>query len=234
MIWRQASTQTIPLIYASSAATYGDGALGYDDDESLLPQLRPLNPYGESKHEFDLWALDQERQGVHPPFWSGLKFFNVYGFGERHKEAMASVVLQAFDQITTTGRMRLFRSHRADVADGHQSRDFILVDDIVDVLLGLADRPIDRGIFNLGTGRARTFLDLARAVFAALGVQEQIDFVDTPLSIRHQYQYFTEARMERLAAAGHGRAFTSLEVGVDRYVGALAHAERIRQEEEIL
>jgi ADP-L-glycero-D-manno-heptose 6-epimerase len=225
-LWRHASRAGIPLVYASSAATYGDGQLGYDDDEAMMPRLRPLNRYGDSKQQFDLWALTEERNGLHPPSWAGLKFFNVYGFGERHKGPMASVVLQAFDQISATSRVRLFKSHRPGVPDGHQSRDFILVDDVVDVLMALVASPVPRGIFNLGTGRARTFLDLAKAVFAALRLPERIEFIDTPEDLRRHYQYFTEARMERLRQAGYLRPFTSLEVGVDRYVGDLQRAAR--------
>lgn len=226
-LWRWTSTHDVPLIYASSAATYGDGSHGYDDDETLIPQLVPLNAYGDSKQQFDVWALEEERQGRHPAHWCGLKFFNVYGFGERHKGPMASVVLQAFDQILATGRLRLFRSHREGIADGHQARDFVFVDDVVDTLLAIIERPARRGIYNLGSGRARTFLDLGRATFAALGLPEQIDFIDTPPDIRAHYQYFTEARMTRLSAAGYVRQTTSLEDGVAQYVAAL-QAWRVR------
>ena len=220
-LWRYTSVAGVPLIYASSAATYGDGSLGYDDDEALIPRLKPLNAYGDSKQQFDIWALDQEGRGVHPPNWCGLKFFNVYGFGERHKGAMASVVLHAFDQIRATGRMRLFKSHREGIADGHQSRDFVFVDDVVGVLQALAVRPVARGIFNLGSGHARTFLDLTRAVFRALNVPERIEFIDTPEDVRRHYQYFTEATMARLQAAGYARVLTTLEDGVSQYVRAL-------------
>ncbi len=220
-VWTWTAANGVPLVYASSAATYGDGRFGYDDDEALIPQLVPLNAYGDSKQEFDVWALAQERQGHAPAHWAGLKFFNVYGFGERHKGPMSSVVLQAFDQIRATGRLRLFRSHRAGIADGHQARDFVFVDDVVDTILALVERPAVRGIFNLGSGKARTFLDLGRATFAALGVPEQIDFVDTPADIRAHYQYFTEATMARLSAAGYQRRTTSLEEGVRQYVKAL-------------
>jgi ADP-L-glycero-D-manno-heptose 6-epimerase len=220
-VWRFAARAGVPLVYASSAATYGAGELGYDDDESLIPRLVPLNAYGDSKQQFDVWALDEEREGRAPAHWCGLKFFNVYGFGERHKGPMSSVVLQAFDQIRATGRLRLFRSHRADVADGHQARDFVFVDDVVDTLRALIERPAERGIFNLGSGTARTFLDLGRATFAALGVDERIEFVDTPPDIRAHYQYFTQATMARLSAAGYVRRTTPLEAGVRQYVGAL-------------
>ncbi|MCC7043000.1 MAG: ADP-glyceromanno-heptose 6-epimerase [Acidobacteria bacterium] len=226
-LWHWSRERDIPFVYASSAATYGDGRYGYDDDESLIPKLVPLNAYGDSKQQFDVWALDQERRGQAPTNWCGLKFFNVYGFGERHKGPMSSVVLQAFDQIRATGRLRLFRSHRDGIADGHQSRDFVFVDDVVDTLLALVERPPARGIFNLGSGRARTFLDLGRATFAAMGRPEQIDFIDTPPDIRAHYQYFTQATMMRLAAAGYVRRTTSLEDGVHQYVAALeAHQVR--------
>lgn len=220
-LWRWTAAHEVPLIYASSAATYGDGRFGYTDDEALIPQLVPLNAYGDSKQQFDIWALDQERQNQAPAHWCGLKFFNVYGFGERHKGPMSSVVLQAFDQIRSTGGLRLFRSHRPDVADGHQARDFVFVDDVVDTLIALVERPATRGIFNLGSGHARTFLDLGRATFAALGVDEQIEFIDTPPDIRAHYQYFTQATMGRLSAAGYVRRTTSLEDGVRQYVAAL-------------
>jgi ADP-L-glycero-D-manno-heptose 6-epimerase len=179
-----------------------------------MPKLKPLNPYGESKLEFDLWALEQERKGLKPPSWSGFKFFNVYGFGERHKGRMATVVLQAFDQIKKSGEVKLFRSHKEGIADGEQRRDFVYVGDVVDVLRFAMDSPIPRGIFNLGTGRARTFLDLVRAVFKELGVPEKIRFIDTPVELRARYQYLTEARMERLRAQGYERPFHSLEDGV--------------------
>lgn len=220
-LWRYATAEGIPLIYASSAATYGDGTLGYDDDESLVRRLKPLNPYGESKRVFDEWALDQERNGSAPPLWSGWKFFNVYGYGEAHKGRMASVVLHAYDQLQTRGAIRLFRSHRADIADGHQARDFVDVRDVNAVLWYALTKPVRRGIRNLGTGRARTFLDLARAVCAAAGQKEAIEFIDTPPALRAQYQYFTEARMQRLRAEGYTGEFRSLEDGVSDYVRTL-------------
>ena len=220
-LWRFAMRTRVPLVYASSAATYGAGECGYDDDESLIPRLVPLNAYGDSKQQFDVWALDEERQGRAPSHWCGLKFFNVYGFGERHKGPMSSVVLQAFDQIRATGGLRLFRSHRAGIADGHQARDFVFVDDVVDTLRALVERPAVRGIFNLGSGTARTFLDLGRATFAAMEADERIEFVDTPPDIRAHYQYFTEATMARLSAAGYVRRTTSLEDGVRQYIEAL-------------
>jgi ADP-L-glycero-D-manno-heptose 6-epimerase len=220
-LWRRAIALDVPFIYASSAATYGAGESGYDDDETVLPRLRPLNAYGDSKQAFDLWALAEERAGRHPRAWAGLKFFNVYGFGERHKGPMSSVVIQAFDQVRATGRVR---SHKAGIADGHQARDFVFVDDVVEVLLALVERPLPRGIFNLGSGTARTFLDLARAVFAALATPEQIEFIDTPADLRQTYQYFTEAPMGRLRGAGYALRATPLEDGVRRYVADLSAA----------
>jgi ADP-L-glycero-D-manno-heptose 6-epimerase len=220
-IWNHATREKIPLVYASSAATYGGGELGYDDDVAILPRLKPLNLYGQSKNLFDIWALAEEKRGSKPPSWSGFKFFNVYGFGERHKKKMASVVLHAFDQIRAGGSVKLFKSHRAGIADGDQKRDFIAVEDVIDVLHFARTRPIVRGIYNLGTGEARTFLDLARAVFAALEMPERIQFIPTPEEIREKYQYFTEARMERLRAQGYTKPFTSLEKGVATYVARL-------------
>jgi ADP-L-glycero-D-manno-heptose 6-epimerase len=220
-LWTYCTQNSIPFMYASSAATYGEGELGYSDDEALIAQLKPLNPYGESKRLFDLWVVEQEKRGQTPPTWSGYKFFNVYGWGERHKESMASVVLHAFDQIKRTGRVRLFESHRAEIPHGHQKRDFIFVDDVINVLEFARTKSVPRGIFNLGTGEARTFLDLAHAVFASLGQAPQIDFIPTPLALRERYQYFTEARMEHLRAAGYSRAFSSLESGVAAYLGRL-------------
>jgi ADP-L-glycero-D-manno-heptose 6-epimerase len=217
-LWRHATAHRIPFVYASSAAVYGDGALGYDDADELTPRFVPLNPYGESKLQFDVWALGEERAGRTPPAWSGFRFFNVYGPGERHKGKMASVVLHAFDQIRSGGEVTLFRSHKPGIADGEQKRDFVYVDDVADVLAFALAKPLARGIYNLGTGTARTFLDLVRATFRASGAPEQIRFVDTPEAIRERYQYFTEARMDRLRAAGWTRPFTSLEDGVARYV----------------
>ncbi len=221
MLWAYCTAHALPFVYASSAATYGDGAAGYDDDESRIPALKPLNPYGDSKQQFDLWALAEERAGRTPPSWCGFKFFNVYGFGERHKGAMASVVLHGFDQIRAGGRVRLFKSHRDGIADGQQIRDFIFVGDVVDALHFALAKPIARGIYNLGTGTGRTFLDLARATFAAAGAPEHIDFIDMPVALRERYQYFTEARTDRLRAAGYRTPFTSLEDGVRQYVTRL-------------
>ena len=223
-LFEWATEQRVPMVYASSAATYGDGRVGFEDDESRIPKLQPLNPYGRSKQEFDLWVLEREREGKTPPSWAGFKFFNVYGFGERHKGAQASVVVHAFDQIESTGRVRLFRSHRDDFADGEQSRDFIFVGDVIEVLHFALAAPIPRGIFNLGSGKARSFLDLTRAVFSALGRTEAIDWIDTPEAIRDNYQYFTEASMRRLHDEGWDSSATELEEGVRRTVERLLAA----------
>lgn len=223
-LWKIATEYKIPFVYASSAATYGDGSQGYDDDEGWIPQLKPLNAYGESKQKFDLWALEQEAQSQHPPSWAGFKFFNVYGPGERHKKFMSSVVLHAFDEIKKHGYVTLFKSHREGIAHGYQKRDFIYVQDVIDVLHFALENPIRRGIYNLGTGQARPFMDLAQAVFDALGHPMEVRFIDTPVAIRDKYQYFTQATMYRLRAQGYTAPFTSLEEGVKRYIEKL-HAK---------
>lgn len=220
-LWNYAKDEDIPFVYASSAATYGDGSLGYDDDESLIPKLKPLNLYGESKQVFDIWALEQDKLGEAPPLWSGWKFFNVFGAGERHKGPMASVALHGFDQIQQSGKIRLFKSHREGIADGHQKRDFIYVDDVLSVMQFALENEIEPGIYNLGTGKSRTFLDLANAVFAALGKEPNIEFIDTPIAIRDKYQYLTEATMDRVRELGYSKEFTSLEDGVKKYVEIL-------------
>jgi len=214
-IWKRCIAYQIPLIYASSAATYGKGEFGYNDDESLIPQLVPLNPYGDSKNEFDIWALGQKEK---PFFWAGLKFFNIYGPNEYHKGRMASVVLHAFNQIKNTDKMKLFRSHNLNYKNGEQMRDFVYVKDLCDVILFLIDHRKNSGIYNLGSGKARTFLDLVKSTFKAMGKKEDIDFVDTPVDIRDKYQYFTEANMNKLKAIGYSKPFTSLEKGVEDYV----------------
>lgn len=215
-VWERCAKYAIPLVYASSAATYGDGALGYGDTDDTLPfQLKPLNPYGESKNDFDKWAIAQKER---PYFWAGLKFFNVYGPNEYHKGRMASVVFHAFNQITASGGMKLFRSHRTDYADGGQLRDFVYVKDVCAVCIFLMEHRKDPGIYNLGSGTARTFLDLARGVFTAMGKKEHINFIDTPIDIRDKYQYFTEAPMEKLRSIGFDAPFHTLEEGIADYV----------------
>jgi ADP-L-glycero-D-manno-heptose 6-epimerase len=216
-VWQACTRYGIPMLYASSAATYGDGTLGYDDtDASLIDKLQPLNPYGVSKNEFDKWALQQTAA---PPRWYGLKFFNVFGPNEYHKGRMASVVFHAFNQVTSgPGTVKLFRSHNPAYADGGQLRDFIYVKDVVDVLYFLMQQTAPSGIYNLGTGRARTFLDLATAVFTALNLPPAIEFIDTPADIRDKYQYFTEAGMGKLRAAGYEKPFYTLEEGIEEYV----------------
>jgi ADP-L-glycero-D-manno-heptose 6-epimerase len=214
-VWDACTSYGIRLIYASSAATYGMGEWGYEDDHRLVEKLRPLNPYGESKNDFDKWVLSQHNT---PPFWAGMKFFNVYGPNEYHKGRMASVIFHAYNQIKKTGAVRLFRSHNPGFRDGEQLRDFVFVKDVVDVLYFLFKRGEDSGLYNLGTGKARTFMDLARSTFHAMDLPENIVFVDTPEDIRNKYQYFTEARMDKLRSAGYDNPFYSLEEGIEEYV----------------
>lgn len=215
-IWQVCCEHFIPLVYASSAATYGLGEHGYDDDETKIPLLKPLNPYGDSKNEFDKWAITQT---VTPPKWIGFKFFNVYGPNEFHKNRMASVIFHSFNQINEKGQVKLFRSHNPNYTDGGQLRDFVYVKDVVDVLyFAYTSTIIKNGIYNLGSGKARTFLDLAKATFNALGKNPNIEFIDTPIDIRDKYQYFTEANMNKLINQGYTKAFTSLEDGVKDYV----------------
>lgn len=216
-LWRTCAQWDIPFFYASSAATYGDGALGYSD--RLQPEvLSPLNPYGRSKNDFDAWAL---RQTDAPRVWAGFKFFNVYGFGEAHKGRMASVLWHTFRQVSETGAMRLFRSHREEVPDGGQKRDFVYVEDLLKVLYWFYQNKPENGLYNLGTGTARTFVDLAGAVFRHLGLPPNIEFVDTPLDIRDTYQYYTCADLDKLRAAGYQAPFTVLEDGVGQTLDLL-------------
>ena len=214
-IWNICTEFGLPLVYASSAATYGLGEHGYDDDESKIPLLKPLNPYGDSKNEFDIWALKQEKK---PYFWAGLKFFNVYGPNEYHKGRMASVIFHTFNQIKKTGAMKLFKSHNPEFKDGEQMRDFVYIKDVVNVLYFLMHHRKDSGIYNLGTGKARTFLDLATQTFHAMDTPVSISFVPTPEDIREKYQYFTEANMKKLRSIGYSLEFYSLEKGVEDYV----------------
>jgi len=221
-LWQYATAKQIPLIYASSAATYGSGEQGYEDSHSILDQLVPLNPYGVSKNEFDKWAIAQTEQ---PPLWTGLKFFNVYGPNEGHKARMASVIFHAFNQIKSTGVVKLFKSHRTEFKDGEQLRDFIYVKDLVAVIEWMMQAMLSNewntsknGLYNLGTGKARSFYDLAANTFIAQGLIPNIEFIDMPLDIRDKYQYFTEANMAKLRAAGYDKQFSTLEEGVQDYV----------------
>ena len=214
-IWKYCTEYQVPLVYASSAATYGGGEKGYKDDDQLAYALQPLNPYGVSKNEFDKWAVSQQ---LHPPFWAGLKFFNVYGPNEYHKGRMASVIFHSFHQIRSAGFVKLFRSHRSGFRDGEQLRDFVYVKDVVRVCLWLALQQPLSGLYNLGTGTARSFRDLAKATFAALDLPDKIEYIDMPEDIREKYQYFTEADMQKLRQAGYGEAFHGLEEGIDDYV----------------
>lgn len=214
-VWKLCAEYALPLVYASSAATYGLGEHGYSDSHEVVSKLEPLNPYGRSKNDFDIWALAQARK---PFFWAGLKFFNVYGPNEYHKDRMASVILHAFRQISATGKMKLFRSHNPEFKDGGQMRDFIYVKDVVEICMFLMHDRKHSGIYNVGTGEARTFLDLTLNTFSAMGKEPDISFVDTPVDIRDKYQYFTEADMSKLRKAGYAKPFTSLEDGVKDYV----------------
>ncbi len=215
-MWNYCTINGIPLVYASSAATYGDGKLGYNDNHEVIDSLKPLNPYGVSKNEFDKWVL---HQADHPPFWAGLKFFNVYGPNEYHKKRMASVIFHSFNQVQQDGFVKLFRSHKVGFKDGEQLRDFIYVKDILSVCYWLMETAgIPSAIYNLGTGKARSFIDLVTATFTAIEKKPDIRFIDMPEDIRETYQYFTEASMQKLKAAGYSKEFYSLEAGVQDYV----------------
>jgi ADP-L-glycero-D-manno-heptose 6-epimerase len=221
-LWNYAAEKQIPFIYASSAATYGGGENGYNDSHEILDKLTPLNPYGVSKNEFDKWAI---AQNATPPTWAGLKFFNVYGPNEGHKGRMASVIFHAFHQIKETGLVKLFKSHKVGFEDGQQLRDFVYVKDVVNVIYWMLQKMIAtkwdtslNGLYNLGTGKARSFYDLAANTFTSQGLQPNIEFIDMPMDIRDKYQYFTEANMHKLIAAGYDQPFSSLEEGVKDYV----------------
>ena len=214
-IWQLCTALNIPLVYASSAATYGNGEHGYDDKHDIVTSLVPLNPYGVSKNEFDIWALAQVK---HPPFWAGMKFFNVFGPNEYHKGRMASVIFHAFKSIKNTGSVKLFRSHNPNYKDGEQIRDFIYVKDIVQLCVWLMQYQPTSGLYNAGTGTARTFNDLVKSIFSALTIEPKIEYIDTPLDIRDKYQYFTEANMSKVKNAGYDAPFYTLEEGVREYV----------------
>jgi ADP-L-glycero-D-manno-heptose 6-epimerase len=220
-IWTFCTEERIPLIYASSAAVYGDGALGFSDGE--LEWYHPLNPYGLSKFRFDIFAdLQKSEENSTPPFWAGLRFFNVYGPHEDHKGRMASVVWHLYNQVKETGGVKLFKSHRDDYMHGYQMRDFIYVRDVVNVILWFMMRASrTSGIYNLGTGKARTYNDLAKAIFKSLGKEENIQYIDMPEDIRDSYQYFTEAPMDKLRNAGYDKEFRNLEDGIDEYITLL-------------
>jgi ADP-L-glycero-D-manno-heptose 6-epimerase len=214
-LWARSVKYQLPMVYASSAATYGLGEQGYEDDESKIHLLKPLNPYGQSKQDFDVWALSQKDR---PFFWAGLKFFNVYGPREYHKGRMASVIWHAYNQIQKTGKMKLFKSHRPDYKDGAQMRDFVYVKDVVEVCIFLMHHRKNSGIYNLGSGQARSFNDLVKAVFHALDKPVDIEYIDTPTDIRDKYQYFTEAKMGKIREAGYKLPFHTLDQGVIEYV----------------
>jgi len=214
-VWQLCTENNVPLVYASSAATYGNGELGYVDDHDVVSRLHPLNPYGVSKNEFDIWALQQTSA---PPFWAGLKFFNVYGPNEYHKGRMASVIFHAYNQIRDKGAVKLFRSHNPVYKDGEQLRDFIYVKDVADICVWMMQQHPASGLYNTGTGTARTFKDLVSAIFDTLHLAPEIQYIDTPVDIRDKYQYYTEASMTKLRKAGYKQPFYSLEAGVIEYV----------------
>ena len=214
-LWNRSREAGVKFYYASSAATYGSGELGYVDDPALIPKLRPLNLYGWSKQNFDTFMLEELKSGRHPPHWAGFKFFNVYGPGEEHKGSQATAMLHAFTQFTSTGLMRLFRSHKEGVPDGGQQRDFVYVDDVCSVMTAFSDEELTPGIYNVGTGRARSFLDLTRAAAAAIGVPCEIEWIDTPERLRAHYQYYTQADLMRLRKAGYLANFLELEEGAE-------------------
>ena len=223
-IWSYCSAKKIPLIYASSAATYGAGHFGYKDDHDIIEKLEPLNPYGVSKNEFDKWAVAQPPT-KQPLYWAGLKFFNVYGPNEYHKGRMASVVFHSFNQIKKTGKVRLFKSHDPKYEDGEQLRDFIYIDDVLKIMYWMMHEMVNKhwaaqknGIYNVGTGKARTFKDLALSIFNSMDLKPHIEYIDTPADIRDKYQYFTEADMDKLRRAGYNESFLSLEHGIRQYV----------------
>ena len=214
-LWNICTDNSIPFVYASSAATYGMGEFGFEDNHDIIDDLVPLNPYGESKNDFDKWALKQKS---HPPFWAGFKFFNVYGPNEFHKSRMASVIFHAVNQISVTNAMKLFKSHNPKYKDGEQLRDFVYVKDVVEVLAFMMESKKQSGIYNLGSGKARTFKDLVKATFSALNIKSNISYIATPIDIRDKYQYFTEADMQKLKTVGYKKSFTNLEDGVKDYV----------------
>lgn len=214
-IWRICTTNEIPLVYASSAATYGDGAFGFSDDHPVVSKLKPLNAYAQSKQDFDQWVLTQKRT---PPRWYGLKFFNVYGPNEYHKARMASVIFHAWHQIRDTGKLKLFKSHRPEWKDGGQERDFIYVKDVLEMVWNVFELKPESALYNVGTGKARTFQDLGNSTFSALGLEPNIEYIDIPIDLREKYQYFTEADMSKWKAANLPLPATSLEEGVKDYI----------------
>ena len=214
-LWRICTEYDIPFIYASSAATYGLGEFGFQDDHSIVHKLSPLNAYGVSKNDFDKWVLNQE---IKPFFWAGFKFFNVYGPNEFHKGRMASVIFHAVKQIKDTGAVQLFKSHNPKYKDGEQLRDFVYVKDVVSVLTFMMSKKPGNGIYNIGSGRARTFNDLVNITFEAMHLRSNISYVDTPIDIRAKYQYFTQANILKLQEVGYTRLFTNLEDGIKDYV----------------
>ncbi len=224
-IWSWCTEHSVPLVYASTAATYGTGGFGFSDSHEQVSQLKPMNPYAVSKQEFDIWALEQLATGKTPPNWYGLKFFNVYGPNEEHKDRMASTIFHSFHSIREKGSCPLFRSHKESITDGAQARDFVFVGDIVKMIAFLLEKKPKSGIYNAGSGKARTFYDMAKATFAAMSTVEKIDWMDTPEQFRSTYQYFTEADMSKLKNTGFPEKFTSLEDGINQYIRHLKYLQ---------
>ncbi len=214
-VWNLCTQHSIPLVYASSAATYGNGEQGFSDDPTKIMSLKPMNPYGESKQIFDLWMLNQTET---PPFWAGFKFFNVFGPNEYHKGRMASVVFHAYNQIQEKGQVSLFKSYKPEYPDGAQKRDFVYVKDVINVLIFEMETRKNSGLYNLGSGQSHTFLELANAVYEALGIDPNISYIDMPEDIRDNYQYFTEADESRLIQSGYHLGFTEFKVAIFDYV----------------
>lgn len=217
-LWKFCAENKLPFIYASSAATYGNGSLGFEDNHSIIKGLKPLNPYGKSKNDFDIWAIEQSTKNSEPPFWSGLKFFNVYGPNEYHKGRMASVIFHTYNKVMETGAMGLFKSYRSDYENGAQLRDFIYVKDVVDICWFMLNAQPENGLYNVGTGKARSFKDLATSTFEAMNKPVNINYIEIPADIRNFYQYFTEAKTKKLVTSGFNFHLNTLEDGIYDYV----------------
>lgn len=217
-LFNYCTKKQIPILYSSSAATYGSGSFGFSDDEQFLNRLNPQNPYAVSKHKLDLWVQNQPSR---PPQWYGLKFFNVYGYGEASKQKMASMVFHAFHQIYKTGEIKLFKSEKIGIKHGEQRRDFVFIDDIIDVMIWLWKSKPQSGIYNVGSGISRTFLDLVNCVFKSMNLPPKVSFINVPVNLKHHYQYYTCAEIHKLEKAGYQQSFTSLESGVPKYIDVL-------------
>jgi len=217
-LWTFCAENQLPFVYASSAATYGNGDFGFIDDHKIINQLKPLNPYGKSKNDFDIWALEQAANNKQPSFWAGLKFFNVYGPNEYHKGRMASVIFHTFNKVNETGKMGLFKSYKKEYENGEQLRDFIYVKDVVDICWYMLNEQPKNGLYNVGTGKARSFKSLATATFNAMELPVNIEYIEIPQDIRNFYQYFTEANIQKIVTSGYNLHLNTLEDGIFDYV----------------